>query len=1383
MARKWMLALARGACVLGLLAGAATSAASPRPLAANHAPVLTTTAAPSLNPIEENQFANAGTAISTIIAGVAPIALIRDDPGAKQGLAIVDAVNEDGEWEFSVDSGASWASLGSPSDGAARLLASDAITRLRFVPDAHFSGTVNPGFSFRAWDQTSGANGAVADARRHGGSTAFSDQVAIGQVKVNAANDPPVAAADTANTPADTPRVINLLGNDADPNGDPLVVTQIFGQPDHGTTTTNGVTAIYTPTASFVGTDVFTYTVGDAFMATDTAAVTVSVGLPNNPPAAVDDATTTPVNTPAAVRVLTNDVDPDGDTLALTKVGKPSHGASELRGATVVYTPTTGFTGDDRLMYVVSDGVLTDTGILTITVTPASAYPWQETHFDELAPGCLDGQGGWRLAELGGACAETVLEGSNRVLRADPPAGATIALDKDVPAQAGGRHTFVFRVKVTDAVATATQPLAKLVIRTSPPRDGWDAKFQIYLGASIAVNYNRRGGTKTLVPLTESGRWYHIRGVMDLDREQLDVWVDGRQVANGIGMNRGPIAGLSLAAWDRSGAVFIDDVVGLKNDPSDDGTGSYWMNSRGGLWRDAASWSKGSVPDTSTRAFVTLNGVYEVTIDQNAAVAGLLNGGGAASAPTLTIGGNAGLTVKNNALNAGTMRLRSAGGAYKASLSVSGLLTNNGTIESAQGAGGERAISGKLLNQGTLRVGWPLTFSGNLANAKTLTIDAGQRLTIPGGASVLDQNAGAIDGAGVLELRDGATLNFAGGTTNPAAPPLLTNAILAFKAGASSAAGFVLRGASQLKGNVGARQTVSIRADAQFDRTAVTTPGGLTNAGTIRLESVDSTRGANLVVRGLLTNLGTIESGDGAGGAHSIAGDILNRGTIQVDRNLAHAGALDNVGVIGISFGPDKTVADRMDIAKAARLAGTLLLSPKTGFNPSIGRGYTLLSFASRVGEFGLVKGRDLGGGKCLSIAYGNIDITATVTKCDDRAIKNLAAGSDSPTIVGGTTTLTATVADGNNLAYAWNFGDGTIGGGAVASHVYPAVGSYTAIVTATNLINSQSASTRVTVTPEAVLRGQVGLQGRPAAPNLAWSIPLTVTLTPTTLGLPEYTLRTTTDRTGAFTLDGLVPGVYDVRVKGAHTLRNLVRKVTLAAGQNRQHLGLLLEGDVETGATFNYVTDADYAALLASFNLCAGAAGYRPNADLDGSGCVTIADLGLLSGNFGWKGDIAATPGQAPPPAGGSPALTIEPAQNHVDKHEPITVTVMLDPRGAVINGVMANLRFDPAKLEVISAKLVPVLSTVLVAPAIDNQRGTVRFGAALLGQAVASKFAVATIAVRLKSEAGPAALTPVLDQAPATAASWSQGSLPLTASGATFLPEQHVYIPIAQR
>jgi PKD repeat protein len=90
--------------------------------------------------------------------------------------------------------------------------------------------------------------------------------------------------------------------------------------------------------------------------------------------------------------------------------------------------------------------------------------------------------------------------------------------------------------------------------------------------------------------------------------------------------------------------------------------------------------------------------------------------------------------------------------------------------------------------------------------------------------------------------------------------------------------------------------------------------------------------------------------------------------------------------------------------------------------------------------------------------------VATTAVTITDVPISGLSAANDSPTQVGDVTHFTATLSAGTNVTYAWNFGDGALGSGATASHVYPAAGSYTAIVTATNSAGSVVATTAVYV-------------------------------------------------------------------------------------------------------------------------------------------------------------------------------------------------------------------------------------------------------------------------------------------------------------------------------
>ncbi|MCB1759934.1 MAG: DUF4347 domain-containing protein, partial [Gammaproteobacteria bacterium] len=124
---------------------------------ANSAPVLS--GANDLDPINEDFVSNAGTLVADLVSGRISDA----DPMSITGIAVVGVDNANGSWEFSTDGGSNWSSLGSPSSTAVRLLAGDASTYVRFVPNLNWNGTVANGITFHAWDQTSGANGDVID--------------------------------------------------------------------------------------------------------------------------------------------------------------------------------------------------------------------------------------------------------------------------------------------------------------------------------------------------------------------------------------------------------------------------------------------------------------------------------------------------------------------------------------------------------------------------------------------------------------------------------------------------------------------------------------------------------------------------------------------------------------------------------------------------------------------------------------------------------------------------------------------------------------------------------------------------------------------------------------------------------------------------------------------------------------------------------------------------------------------------------------------------------------------------------------------------------------------------------------------------------------------
>jgi VCBS repeat-containing protein len=217
------------------------------------------------------------------------------------------------------------------------------------------------------------------------------------RITVNPVNDAPVADDDTFLSAEETPVIFDVRGNDSDPEGNPLTVTQINGMniANGGSIAVTGGTVslgadgrlTFTPGLNYNGTPSFTYTISDGAGGTATATVTGTITPVNDTPVVGDDAFTTAEDTPVTFDVLGNDSDVDGDALRITAINGQSigiGGSVTIAGqgvvsldadGTLTFSPQPNFNGNVSFTYTVSDGIAPVTATVRGTVAPVNDAP------------------------------------------------------------------------------------------------------------------------------------------------------------------------------------------------------------------------------------------------------------------------------------------------------------------------------------------------------------------------------------------------------------------------------------------------------------------------------------------------------------------------------------------------------------------------------------------------------------------------------------------------------------------------------------------------------------------------------------------------------------------------------------------------------------------------------------------------------------------------------------------------------------------------------------------------------------------------------------------------------------------------------------------------
>ncbi|WP_276784305.1 tandem-95 repeat protein [Thalassolituus oleivorans] len=202
-------------------------------------------------------------------------------------------------------------------------------------------------------------------------------------ITIGAVNDAPViteGATAALSTDEDTAGTVTLNATDAD---SAILTWTVSSAASNGSATVTGTglskTVSYTPNANFNGTDSFVVTVSDG-SASDTITVNVSVAPIADAPVITEGETSAQsTDEDTAKTFALNATDVDGSTITWTIGSAATNGTASVSGNgasnTVSYTPNTNFNGTDSFVVLVSDGALTDTITVTMTVNAVNDIP------------------------------------------------------------------------------------------------------------------------------------------------------------------------------------------------------------------------------------------------------------------------------------------------------------------------------------------------------------------------------------------------------------------------------------------------------------------------------------------------------------------------------------------------------------------------------------------------------------------------------------------------------------------------------------------------------------------------------------------------------------------------------------------------------------------------------------------------------------------------------------------------------------------------------------------------------------------------------------------------------------------------------------------------
>jgi len=307
------------------------------------------------------------------------------------------------------------------------------------------------------------------------------------------ANQEPDARNDHASTVVGRTVVVDLLANDSDPDGDPLIVGSqpVLLEPEgavvQASATSDGE---FVFSADVPGIYLFTYTITDSAIGgseSDSARIRIDVAdnPVNEPPIAVRDDVVIPVAGTRSVFALDNDGDPSGDVVAIVD-WQPAQGLSVIEindGNGVVgflITALPGAPPEVSFNYSISDGVndpvTAPVVVVVVDETPTNQPPFAVDDVVEVRAGAtverlpvlandFDPEGGaLRVVSVGAtdAAMVAIAPDAQAISIAVPDdATASFSVSYDIEDDAGNRAAAIARVQLLNADAPNRPPTAR----------------------------------------------------------------------------------------------------------------------------------------------------------------------------------------------------------------------------------------------------------------------------------------------------------------------------------------------------------------------------------------------------------------------------------------------------------------------------------------------------------------------------------------------------------------------------------------------------------------------------------------------------------------------------------------------------------------------------------------------------------------------------------------------------------------------------------------------------------------------------------------------------------------------------------------------------------